>query len=213
LLLISGSTRGEVGRIWLFFMPLLAISAAAFLAVWAPGRRAVVLLVGLQLLLALSLGLAWRPVEAVIVVAQRPEMEAPPAGLVPLLKEFEDNITLAGFSLTSDSLESGDVLGLTLLWQSGGASSRPYTVFAHIVDASGDLAAQQDNWPVLGQWPSTCWLPGEEITDPLAIQLPEDMPPGAYQLLIGLYDATNGRRLPTVNGQDMIKLTTIHIPS
>jgi hypothetical protein len=213
LLLISGSTRGEVGRIWLFFMPLLAISAAAFLAVWAPGRRAVVLLVGLQLLLALSLGLAWRPVEAVIVVAQRPEMEAPPAGLVPLLKEFEDNITLAGFSLTSDSLEPGDVLGLTLLWQSGGASSRPYTVFAHIVDASGDLAAQQDNWPVLGQWPSTCWLPGEEITDPLAIQLPEDMPPGAYQLLIGLYDATNGRRLPTVNGQDMIKLSTIHIPS
>ena len=134
LLLISGSTRGEVGRIWLFFMPLLAISAAAFLAVWAPGRRAVVLLVGLQLLLALSLGLAWRPVEAVIVVAQRPEMEAPPAGLVPLLKEFEDNITLAGFSLTSDSLEPGDVLGLTLLWQSGikVGHSLPYMTFVNV---------------------------------------------------------------------------------
>ncbi len=213
LLLISGSTRGEVGRIWLFFMPLLTISAAAFLTGWAPGRRAMVLLVGLQLLLALSLGLAWRPVEAVIVVAQRPEMEAPPASLVPLLKEFEDNITLAGFSLASNSLEQGDVLDLTLLWQSGGATSRPYTVFAHIVDASGALAAQQDNWPVQGQWPSTCWLPGEEITDPLAVQLPEDIPPGAYQLLIGLYDATNGRRLPTLKGQDLIELTTIHIAS
>ncbi len=211
LLLFSGSTRGEVGRIWLFFMPLLAISAAAFLAGWVPDRRAAILLVGLQLFLALTLGLAWRPVEAVIVVAQRPQMEAPTAGIVPLGENFEDNITLTGYSINSEFLEPGDVLGLTLLWQSGGATARPYTVFAHIVDANGDLVTQQDNWPVRGQWPSTCWATGEEITDPLDIHLPEEMVPGAYQLLIGLYDANNGRRLQTTNGQDAIRLTTIQV--
>jgi hypothetical protein len=211
LLLISGSTRGEVGRIWLFFMPLLAIAAATFLAGWLPGRRAALLLVGLQLLLAITLGLAWQPVDAVIVVAQRPEIEAPLAGIVPLAENFVDNITLAGFSIDSDSFEPGDVLGLTLLWQSGGATARPYTVFAHIVDANGDLVAQQDNWPVRGQWPSTCWMTGEEIADPLDIHLPEEMLPGVYQLLIGLYDGKDGRRLQTADGQDAITLTDIQI--
>jgi len=192
-------------------MPLLAITAAAFLAGWVPGRRAAILLVGLQLLLTLTLGLAWRPVEAVIVVAQRPEMAASAATIVPLGEEFDDNITLAGFSLNSDSFEPGDVLSLTLLWQSGGATARPYTVFAHIVDANGDLVTQQDNWPVRGQWPSTCWADGEEITDPLDIHLPEEMVPGAYQLLIGLYDANDGRRLPTLDGREGITLTSVQI--
>ena len=211
LLLFSGSTRGEVGRIWLFFMPLLAVAAAVFLAGWLPGRRAALLLVGLQLLLVVTLGLAWQPVDAVIGDAQRPEMEAPLAGIVPLGEKFQDNITLAGFSLVSESLEPGDVLGLTLLWQSGGATARPYTVCAHIIDANGDLVAQHDSWPVRGQWPSTCWMSGEEIVDPLDILLPEEMPPGDYQLLIGLYDGNDGRRLQTADGQDAITLTAIHI--
>lgn len=211
LLLFSGSTRGEVGRIWLFFMPLLAISSASFLTGWLPGQRSALVLVVLQVLLVLSLGLAWRPVEAVIVVAEKPVMEAPPVDIRPLAITFEEEITLAGFSLDSESFGPGDVARLTLLWQSEGATDRPYTVFAHIIDAEGNLVSQQDNWPVEGQWPSTCWQPGQQVVDPRDLHLPLLMTPGAYQLVIGLYDANDGRRLQTESGSEAIDLTTIHI--
>ena len=35
----SGSARGEVGRLWLFFMPLLAIVGAGMLADWLPKQK------------------------------------------------------------------------------------------------------------------------------------------------------------------------------
>ena len=56
LLDISGSARGEVGRIWLFFMPLLAFPAARFWSLALPGRRRAWTITALQLLLVLCLG-------------------------------------------------------------------------------------------------------------------------------------------------------------
>jgi len=56
LLDLSGSVRGEVGRIWIFLMPLAALFAAAALAAW-PTRasRWAAGLAALELALLLSL--------------------------------------------------------------------------------------------------------------------------------------------------------------
>ncbi len=81
---------------------------------------------------------------------------------------------------------------------------RPYTVFNHLLNEQGELVAQQDNWPVNGQWPPTCWQAGETVVDHYTIPLPDDLPPGVYTLLTGWYDAADGRRLLTPTGQDAI---------
>lgn len=202
---LSGSTRAEVGRLWLFFMPLLAIVSAGYLAQALPGRRVAWAMAGLQLLLALSVGLAWRPVEAVIVVAERPVMPAPPADLTPLNIRFGDRIALAGYHLDTHA----DTVNLTLRWQAAGPALRPYTVFNHLLDSEGNLVAQQDNWPVSGQWPPTCWQAGEAVVDPYILLLPADLAPGRYQLYTGLYDAATGERLHTADGRDAVLLQEI----
>ncbi len=208
---ISGTARGEVGRLWLFLMPLLAFPAARFWTRALPGKGQVITIVALQLLMVLCLGWSWRPVRTVIVVAEPPTMkqETPE---VMLNQDFAgEPLALAGYSLDSAKHLPGEILALTLFWQSDGPASRPFTVFNHLVDENGQVLAQQDNWPVEGQWPPTCWQAGEIIVDEYAIKLPRELEPGSYHLLTGLYDRANGSRVTLPNGLDVIELGTILI--
>lgn len=213
ILLLSGATRGEVGRIWLFFLPLTAVSAGIYLADWIPDRRATLLMVALQLAVVVSLGVAWRPVEAVIVTDQRPAMPAVEGSLTELGTHFEQAITLIGFSMASDVVMPGSIIELSLIWKAGGPTRRPYTVFAHLVDAEGELQAQHDGWPVQGLWPPTCWQTGEAIVDPIQIPVPADLTLGDYELLVGLYDAKNYQRLKLEDGGNSIRVSTIRVAS
>jgi hypothetical protein len=199
---LSGSARGEVGRLWLFFMPLLAIFSAAYLMAGKTGPRYILLLLGAQLLLALSIGLAWKPIEAVIVVAERPEMPQPAGPEHELSILFGEMIGLNGFDLDTAQAVPGGALNVTLYWQAFRTADRPYTVFTHLLSPDGELVAQQDNWPVNGQWPPTCWERNELVVDPYRIQLPADLPPGSYSLQVGWYDAAGGTRLLTPEGRD-----------
>jgi hypothetical protein len=212
LLDISGSARGEVGRIWLFFIPLLTFPAAHFWSASLPGKRHAWIIVALQLLIVVSLSMSWRPVRAVIVAAQRPAMPV----LFPdydIDGSFMDQpFSLSGYSLQPDQPQAGEEIELTLFWQAEGPAQRPYTVFTHLTDEMGDLVAQQDNWPVNGRWPPTCWHAGEQIVDTYLIRLPDSLPPGSYNLAAGLYDSQTGIRIPLQGNGDAISLGTVIIP-
>lgn len=211
----SGSARGEVGRLWLFFMPLMAVPAAERLAHWLPTRRRQLLAVGLQLAIAVSLGLAWQPVRPVIVVAQPPATAQPTIPTTILDATFTETIGkttpihLLGADLPASTAVPGGKPAFTLYWQTERGTVRPYTVFTHLIAPDGSLAAQQDNWPVSGQWPSTCWPAGETVVDRYELTLPPDLPPGDYRLFTGLYDARDGTRLTMADGADALHLATI----
>jgi hypothetical protein len=204
---LSGSVRGEAGRLWLFLMPLLACAAAAALD-WRPGAAALV--VGSQLLMALAIALAWRPMTAVIVVAERPPMAAwaPEHGIDA---PFSDFARLEGYSLEPKDARPGDALSLTLYWRARGPAPRPFTVFTHLVSDEGELIAQHDGWPAGGLWPPTCWRAGEEIIDRHTLSLPATLETGAYSLRVGLYDARDGSRLLTVDSEDSVELRRLEI--
>jgi hypothetical protein len=208
LLNLSGSTRGEVGRIWLFFMPLMLISGGIWLAEWLPDWRGQWGWAGLQLVWAIGLGLSWQPVAATIVVAEQPRFPTMPSNSTPVNITFGSQIVLneAAVSQTADGLT------LTLEWQTEGGVQRPYTVFNHIIDAQGNLVTQTDGWSVNGQWPPTCWQAGEPVVDQYQINLPPDLPPGSYTLRTGLYDARDGLRLLTQSGADFAVTGQITAP-
>lgn len=201
---LSGSARGEVGRLWLFFMPLLAVVAAA---TWLPHTRPrlIMLLLASQLALILAIGLAWKPIEAIIVVAERPEIPQT-TQTHELAVSFAEVIQLTGYDVDMAEARPGGVLKVALYWQADGPVTIPYTVFTHLVNDQGVLVAQKDNWPVNGLWPPTCWRRGKTIVDNYPISLPADLPSGDYTLWVGLYDAATGRRLLTTAGQDALEL-------
>ncbi len=207
----SGTARGEVGRIWLFFMPLLAFPSAHFWRKSLPDKRYALVIIALQLLMVLCLGWAWQPVRAVIVVAERPPMnqELPQT---KLNMAFPDEpLRLTGFTVGSTRVGAGETLPLSLFWEAEGPASRPYTVFNHLLDQDGMLVSQQDNWPVAGNWPPTCWRDGDLIVDTYTLTIPVEAAPGIYHLSSGLYDAKSGARLPLANGRDAVDLGDIEV--
>ena len=100
-------------------------------------------------------------------------------------------------TLTNDELAPGDIVQITLFWETAVPLETRYKVFLHLVDANGQLVAQRDSEPGGGLNPTTRWLPGETIIDNHGVLIPADLMDGRYQLLIGLYDLTNpNTRLP-----------------
>ena len=84
---------------------------------------------------------------------------------------------------------------LNLFWQALAQPPHAYTVFAHVIDADGRPVGQQDNMPVRDQLPTSCWLPGEYISDPHSIPLAAGAR-GPFKVEVGLYRGDTGVRLP-----------------
>jgi hypothetical protein len=121
--------------------------------------------------------------------------------------QFGDSIALIGLDLPASTLRPGQTLSYTLHWQALAPISKDYTVFTHLLDAAGNLKAQQDNAPQQGHYPTSWWDRGEKVIDVYTLPLPSDLAPGRYSLRVGLYEPETGRRLPLQNeGQDFVDL-------
>jgi len=123
--------------------------------------------------------------------------------------ELGDFATLLGFDLATDRLSSGGAVDLTLYWQARTETTESYKVFVHVLDTEGRVVTQADAFPVNGARPTTGWLPGEVITDQYTIALPDELPAGQYQIVVGLYDSETGARLKTSGRSEVIVLTKL----
>ena len=195
LLDLSGLTRGEVSRLWLFLTPAVVLAAAASLTLW--GGKGLFRAVGTLLLLQLALFGA-------LIADPHPrfyEMRTWPRELPPVQHTVEavfgDVLELAGYDLDSPQVSPGGTLDLTLYWRTLARPEGRYKVFTHLYDERADeLAGQHDKVLFHGDWPTTCWAPGEVYRATFHIPVREDAPPGEYLLLTGFYDETSGVRLP-----------------
>ncbi len=88
---------------------------------------------------------------------------------------------------------------LTLYWQALKPPSHSYTVFTHLLDATGVLRGQKDSVPRGGELPTDHWLSGEVIADRYDIAIAPDAPPGRYQFEVGMYLGETGQRLPVAD--------------
>jgi hypothetical protein len=157
---------------------------------------------------ALSLPLVQdgQPIEASSITIGPVKIGDTPPGLtldtaqpqVVLNQPFGDapNLTLLGY----DQLPiTNNELPIILYWRSEAPLSLDYTTFVHIRNAAGENVAQKDQPPLKGAYPTSLWDPGEIIADKMVIPLPDNLPVGEYQLVIGLYDFQTGQRLTVPN--------------
>ncbi len=190
---VSGIVRGEAGRLWSYFGPLLT-----FLAL-APGKDAVragktweaSLLIGLVFLQLIAMYTRWQVTPSFL--DEPPEQQvsfAAPDPQVDRRASFSRQIELLGY----DSVRSNFALDLTLYWQALTQPLHAYTVFVHVLDAEGNLIGQQDNMPLRDQLPTSCWQPGEIVADPYTIDLPPDAR-GPFAIHVGFYRLDTGQRL------------------
>jgi len=133
------------------------------------------------------------------VVRWRMRVEPPPCAF-GADTQFGQIARLVGYDLEPASAAPGEEVRLTLCWQALGTASRGYTVFVHVLGPDGRMLAQADAPPCEGRCPTYGWVPEEYLTDRHAFTLPADAPDGGYQIAVGLYDLTDGERLPARDG-------------
>ena len=128
-----------------------------------------------------------------------------------------DQVRLLGARLSSDTVRPGGTVAAELNWV---ADSTPGDLrgFVQLIAPDGSLVAQQDGIPGGGYAPSTGWTPGEPVADRRGLALPDDLAPGDYTLIAGLYDAATGQRLPVTGPDgaaagDFVRLGTVQVTS
>jgi hypothetical protein len=103
---------------------------------------------------------------------------------------------LVGYGLVPSELSPVHALQVTLYWHARATIDRDYTVFVHVLDASGQFVTGQDAMPRQNTFPTTAWPTGRVIDDQHVIPLPADISPGEYRVVVGMYYLPTGERLP-----------------
>lgn len=143
---------------------------------------------------------------------QPPEATAVPHQAQPVGTQFGEGIVLSHASVP-ETVAQDEPLALTLVWQAIGPIDEDYTVFLHLLTPAGEFVAGQDGQPLHGLYPTSFWAEEERVVDGRSWLA--NVPPGEYQLQVGLYLLATGQRLPASGPHselgDRVLLPTITI--
>lgn len=127
-------------------------------------------------------------------------LRAPPVtnqiAAAPPLAEFGGQVTLSAVRVESETGVYPRAADVVLTWQALQPVARPYVAFIHLLDDQGRQVWGDDKVPGGDDYPLDLWASGEIITETRRLNLPDDLPGGAYTLALGLYDPADGARLP-----------------
>jgi hypothetical protein len=129
----------------------------------------------------------------------------------PKISRF-DNGVYARWTPHEGPAEPGEPVGLQLTWWTERPLHTHLVRFLHLVDGNGLLVAQVDSEPALGVLLSYDWPPGQELLDPVALLLPLELPPGTYELRLGLYDRQTLARISLEQDHDFVVVGYLEAP-
>ncbi|MFC2030212.1 ArnT family glycosyltransferase [Chloroflexota bacterium] len=144
------------------------------------------------------------PVVGTVKLSGSPQDKPAPSRVLDA--RFENGLILKGYDLSTAVPNPGSQLTVTLYWVPAGPLPADYTTFIHLVDDQGGIVAQGDSPPRGGRYPTSAWAAGEQFDDAYTITLPEDLHPGDYHLLVGLYTPHDFARLSLNGGGDHVRL-------
>lgn len=155
--------------------------------------------------------------------------EIPPT---PQQYQLDDQFTLASWELTPTSAQPGAWVHLASYWTTLRSPDADYKIFVHWIDAQGNRVAAfdhypfevreayqlvdmavnpryladgrtlPDTYPASGMLPTRLWLPGNTLKETFTMQVPADLPPGEYEIRMGMYDEASMAQLGVFRAGD-----------
>ena len=123
-------------------------------------------------------------------------------------------VKLLGYDISATTAQAGDDIVLRHYWQAESAPANALHVFNHLLNDQGDIAAQVDGIPLFdSRRDTTSWDDPDEIMlgRNFILRLPDNLPPGAYTLVTGLYDPQTGARLQSADDADHLLIAEITV--
>lgn len=134
------------------------------------------------------------------LLPDHPSFEALPLEGVSPAPNFSDKLSLPRVGLSAGVAQWGQDLGVVLEWQASGEVAEDYTAFVHLVDEEGRLWGQEDRLVQDdSRQPTSAWESGNRTVERYALPLLAGIPPGKYQVKVGLYKSNTGERLNLLN--------------
>ena len=117
---------------------------------------------------------------------------------------LDNAVRLVGYDLPTVPVAAGSEIPLTLYWQVSRALGKDYTVFVHLLGNDEDLMGQGDGPPLDNAYPTSFWSAGETLADTHHLRISPDAKPGKHRIVVGLYDAASGQRLPVLDDKGQV---------
>lgn len=111
---------------------------------------------------------------------------------------FADNLWLQSYDFPDALVAGAGELPIMLWWRTESAPGRDLTQFFHVFQGD-EFITGYDQPLFAGAFPTSDWPDGISVQDTVIMPLPDDLPPGDYQMVTGLYDPATVDRLPVVD--------------
>lgn len=131
------------------------------------------------------------------------------------LASFADKIELVDVHLLLPPEPTGQLI-MWAYWHPLALTDTPYKIFLHLqgpfnLTTGNPLWSQDDQYPQDGRISTNEWALAAIYRDVYTLPL-QNVPPGEYDLRIGLYAPATGQRLRLANGDDSYLIQTISLP-
>ena len=212
---LSGTARGETGRLWLFFAPCWLLLAVDLMGKCNPPQRRTIFALEAACLFSMAavlrVNFTTLTVPATLPVAVRPAAYPVNAQFV----QGDDRFTLVGLSIDRFPRE----VTLYLHWRADTFVSGPYA-FSLIRIPPDKSPMENLTWEPLG-WkdpsPPSCWSPHAEVVDTVSVPLGAQPQPGAWVLSLSVADVYTHvpMKVITADGQttEQVGIGPITIPA
>ncbi len=207
ILILSGTARGEVGRVWMFFMPAMLLPVGEI--VWlVASRRQTAAVAGLQA--------GWLVVGLVVLQPLLSDQAIPPAydavrfeafadaPAVPIFARFGDEFILQWFQARPDPARNEIVVNLA--WSPLRQVDASYLFSALAVAEDGRVVGKTTWLPLDYRYPTSCWhlVAEPPVIDQIPLEIEEPVARGAIWLSLSAFllpQDSEPRYLPVVSSQ------------
>ena len=129
------------------------------------------------------------------ITVSRPD-SPPPVAELGLPREINaplaEGVTLVGASgpeTWADLWQPNESRDLTFFWRADQTLTEDFIVRLSLEDAMSKAWTSWEGQPVGGRFPGNRWQRGDIVRDPWSLSLPATVPPGDYNLVVGLGDS------------------------
>ena len=197
-LVLSGTARGEVARVWAFLTPFVVLLGATVFRQLRVGLRWLLLAGQMLLLLAVATAFTPQGTEARPLPTYS-EMILPPlqGPEVAVDATFGGVLHLSGYQ--AQYRPATRSLVLALKWQALHRTDLPYHFSAVLVAPDGHSLPGVVWQPFEYRYPTSCWQPKETIVDQVEFPLGPDAAAGDWWLSLTAFGMLAGEPLPRLS--------------